>query len=173
MEKKWIIGVVVVVLILLLGYILTLSSKNISETATENYIENAIESQGGGKADVDLDNNNYSIETEEGSFTTGEAVTLPDNFPSDVFVHEGKLLSVMTTNDASVYILIETEVPVAEVKKTYLEKLTADGWEQSGTMDFGDTASILGKKGERELSVMINKNEEGVTNIALTLVEGQ
>lgn len=173
MEKKWIIVAGVGILIIALSYFVMSPSDKIAEEMSENYIENAIENQSGGNVDVNLDDNSYSIETEEGSFKTGEDVTLPADFPGDVYVHEGKLLSVMETSDQAIYISIETDKSPTQVKETYIEKFKADGWEQTGTMDFGDTASIIGKKGERELSVVINRSTEGITNIALTVVQGQ
>lgn len=170
MEKKWIIiGIVGVVLVVFsLSFVFSPSEKMAGEM-TERYIENAIEKEMGGAVDIDVDNISFKMETEEGTYESGDNVSLPDNFPSDVYVYEGKILAVFETGDTSTMVSIETDAKPSDVKEMYIEKMKADGWEQTGTMDFGSDASLLGEKGTRALSVIISGNETGGTNIALTV----
>lgn len=53
--------------------------------ATESGIEKLVESQGGGDVDVDLDGDDgVSIQTEDGSFSSGATTELPQEWPGDV-----------------------------------------------------------------------------------------
>lgn len=169
-NKKWIIIAVVVLLIIALGYIFSPSDK-IAEEMAENYMEKTLEQQGGGDVDINVDDGSFKMETEDGTIETGGDVALPDNFPSDVYVYEGKLLTVMQLASNNTLVSIETKDSPAEVKDAYVEKMEADGWTQTGLMDFGTTVSILGEKGTRTLSVTIGKEEGEMTTIALNLSE--
>jgi len=53
--------------------------------ATETGLENVIESETGGDVDVDLDGDDgVSIQTEDGSFSSGATTELPEEWPGDV-----------------------------------------------------------------------------------------
>lgn len=170
MEKKWIIVGVVVLALITLMYFFS-PSERFAENMSEKYIEQAIERETGGTVDVDYNNSNVTVETEEGSFSSGNDVKLPEDFPSDVYVFGGKLLSVIKTNEDAVMISIETDKTPAEVKAAYEEKLKSDGWELTGTMDFGDSVSLIGKKGTRTISVVISTDGSGKTNIVLSVAQ--
>jgi hypothetical protein len=146
-------------------------SQKASEKASEKLAETAIEKSTGGKANVDISGKNVSVDTKEGSMQTGENISLPADFPSDVYVYEGSIKTAITSNDPKGYtVSIETDKPLADIKAAYEQKIVADGWEKTGTMDFGETASVMGKKGNRNLSVMISKGSDK-TAIVLTVVE--
>lgn len=170
-ETKWIILGSIVLLALAGVYIFMPSP---SEKMAENYIEKAIEKETGGTVDVDYSNDSVNIETQDGSFKSGENVTLPSDFPSDVYVVEGKLLSVVTTGEKNIMVSIETKKTPAEVKTLYQDEMASDGWEIAGVMDFGDTASLMGKKDTRDLSVVVSADESSdLTNVVLTVATNE
>ncbi len=167
--NKWvIIGAVVIGAIVLVTYFSP--SNRMSEKVAEEYAEKIIEQETGGAVDLDYssDSGDITIETQDGSFSSGENVTLPSDFPSDVYVMKGKLLSVMQTNDKGVTLSLETNESPATIKELYKEKLAADGWEITGVMDFGNTASVTGHKDERDASIIIS-SEENVTTVVITV----
>src|SRR3989339_449967 len=63
-------------------------SEKVIEKVNENVIEKAIEDSMGGNTEVDLNEGNINIETENGTMQAGQDVSLPDNFPSDVYENE-------------------------------------------------------------------------------------
>lgn len=59
---------------------------SIAENLTEEVAERALEAEGSGNVELDLDNDNggISVETSEGSFSVGGARELPDTFPTEI-----------------------------------------------------------------------------------------
>jgi hypothetical protein len=146
-------------------------AQTISEKASEKIAEKAIEKSSGGKADVDINKNNVSVNTEEGSMQAGENVKLPEDFPKDVFVFEGKINTAIKSNDKNGYtISIESDKPIGEIKTAYEEKLKADGWKITGTMDFGTSVSVVAEKDNRNVSVMIGSDNEK-SSIVLSVMD--
>jgi hypothetical protein len=170
MGKKFFITAMVLILPIFLSACMSPKQK-ISEKAAENIAEKALEKSTGGKANVDINQGNVSVDTKEGSMKTGENVSLPADFPSDVYVYEGSIKSVITNNEQNGFnVTIETDKPIAEVKAAYMDKIVSGGWEKTGTMDVGDTISIGAKKDNRSLSVMISSSD-GKTMIILGVYE--
>ncbi|MCU0679487.1 MAG: hypothetical protein MUC28_03535 [Planctomycetes bacterium] len=163
------------IMLLAAGLALTLSAcGSPSKQASERIAEKAIEDATGGQADVDINNNEVNVETEEGSFRAGEEVDLPADFPSDVYVYGGTIKAVITNNNPKGHtVSIETADEAAKVKTAYEEKMREGNWDITGTMDFGGTISLAGQKGDRNLSVMIGQNEETTTIVLTTSEESQ
>jgi tRNA U38,U39,U40 pseudouridine synthase TruA len=135
MEKKWIIIGIVGVVLVVLSFVFSPSEK-MAEEMTENYIENAIEKEMDGAVDIDVNDNSFKMETKDGSYQSGDNVTLPDNFPSDVYVYEGKILAVFENNDTSTMVSIETDAKPSDVKEVYIEKMKEAATYLLGTHDF-------------------------------------
>lgn len=134
-------------------------AQKVSEKASEKIAEKALENATGGNADVDINGENVTVNTKEGNVQVGEQVSLPADFPNDVYVFEGIIKAVATNNDPKGYtVSVETDKAIADVKAAYEKKIVEDGWEKTGTMDFGESASISGKKDSRTLSVIIGKS---------------
>ena len=167
--------------ILMAGFVLALAlslsaclspAEKVSEKVGESMAEKALENATGGQADVDVDGENVTIKTDEGSFEAGENVKLPDDFPSDVHVYDGKLLGVIRTSENNGFTLtIETADALSAVKAVYEEKMREAGWKTVGSMDFGTSASLGGEKENRMLSVMIGEADAGKTSVILTVAE--
>lgn len=71
------------------------SAEDLVERAAERSIENAA----GGEADIDFDadSGSFSVDTEEGSFSTG--TSLPDDFPDDIPLVDGEVMSAASADD--------------------------------------------------------------------------
>jgi hypothetical protein len=146
-------------------------AQKVSETASEKIAEKAIENATGGQADVDISGKNVNVNTKEGSVQTGEQISLPADFPKDVYVYEGTIKAVITNNTPKGYtVSVETDKTIADVKAAYEKRIVEDGWEKTGLMDFGESASISGTKDKRTLSVMIGKSGDK-TSIVLGVSE--
>lgn len=153
--------------------ILTLAGcgKSISQKAGELTAEKMIEAQSGGKANVDIDRNNVKIETEQGKFESGENVKLPSNFPADIYIIDGTI-KVAVTDQAGEgqTVSIETDKSVEEVSALYQEKLKSFGWEIAGTMNFGESATIVAEKDNRSVSVVVIRSDDKTT-VSITVTK--
>jgi hypothetical protein len=146
-------------------------AEKFSEKASEKMAEKAIENAVGGNADVDVNGDNVNVNTKEGNVQVGEKISLPADFPKDVYVYEGTIKAVISNNSPKGYtVSIETDKAIADIKAAYEKKIVEDGWENTGVMDFGDSASISGKKDNRMISVMIGKSDDK-TSIVLGVNE--
>ncbi|MFA6394232.1 MAG: hypothetical protein WCW25_05215 [Patescibacteria group bacterium] len=151
--------------------ILSGCGKSASELAGERAAEKSIENQLGGQADVDINNGNIKVESEQGNIETGDSVKLPDDFPSDVYVIDGKII-VATSNQAekSFMLSIDATTGLEEAYSVYQEKFKAAGWQLTGTMNFGDSASVVAEKDKRAASIYLSRNGDK-TNVVVGVAE--
>jgi hypothetical protein len=139
---------------------LTGCGKSISQMASEKIAEKAIEAGTGGKAKVDVNNKGVKMETKDGNIETGDDVKSPANFPSDVFVIDGKIkAAIVDTASDNFSLTIETDKSMSNASVLYQDKLKADGWKITGTMNFGESASVIAEKDTRNISVMFTKSD--------------
>lgn len=146
-------------IILSLGLILasTLFLAGCGEKAAEKIIEDSTN----GAAEVDIDGDSVTVNTNAGTWTAGEDVSLPASFPSDIHVIEGTIKAATTITEGEVYsVSILTDKSVAEAKAEYDEELVKDGWTETISMNFGDVVSIGADKDDRTLNISIGEDEE-------------
>jgi type II secretory pathway pseudopilin PulG len=139
-----------------------------AEKAQEQAIESAIESQSGGKADVEVNEGNINIESDEGSFSmkTG-AKTWPSDIPASVTQPTGGAIAgVMTTetDEGNSWTVQYTGIPVTELDR-YRDDLKAKGF-QTGIMKTDEGGMVTGQKDK--LSIMLQLGGDGGV---LTVVE--
>ena len=145
-----------------------------SENAVEDAMEQQIEEETGGDANVDIDGDAVRIETDDGTFETGSA-SLPENWPEDVSVYpEGKVTysAVMnpSTGDSGMAFVITTNDSVEDVTDYYKDQLPADGWTMEAAMEAGTMVVLGGSKGERKVSLMITGSEDQ-TSVTVSVQE--
>lgn len=143
---------------------------SVSEKVGQEIAEKAIESSTGGQADVDINaDGGATIETAEGKFQSGDDLSLPSDWPSDVYVIDGKVKAVIAGKEGSgTTISIEADGAIKDIAATYKNELESDGWKISGTMDFGTSASVIAEKDDRNVSVMIGEGDEK-TSVVLSI----
>src|SRR5690349_1717268 len=71
-----------------------------SENAGEKIAEEAMESAGGGDVDVDIDDDQVTIEGEEGTIKVGTG-DVPDSFPDELTIAEGEVISSVDTPEGA------------------------------------------------------------------------
>lgn len=131
---------------------------------TEEAIETSIEKATNGAVDVDIDDETITVNTNAGSFSAGEEVDLPDNFPSDIHVIDGTIKMVSETPEIEGFsVSIETSKSVSAAKTEYEEELVDDGWTITGTLDFTETVSLMAEKDNRTVTVTIMEVDGVVT----------
>ncbi len=138
--------------------------KSVSQTVGEKAAEKIIENRMGGKANVDVDNGNVKINTAGGNLETGSNVKLPADFPSDVYIIDGNIVTAMSDQaNKGFTISIEINKSLEEASSIYQAELKKQGWNITGTMNFGDSASVIAEKVNRTASVFISKSADKTT----------
>lgn len=164
-KKQYYLLASVLVLVVLTGF-------GCTKTATEKSLEKSVENATNGTADVDIKNNSVTINTNGSSWQTGEQVSLPSGFPTDVYVVDGTIKSAVTTVAGQAYILsIQTTKTVSEVKSLYETELVADGWTITANATIEGSASLLADKGNRSVTVGISPNTDGTTVVGVTTMQ--
>ncbi len=144
-----------------------------TESLTEKQIEKDLEKSLGGNSEVDLNNGAINLQTAEGSLQVGGEINLPDGFPSDVYILDGKILSAMQNFGANGYqVIVSTNKSIAEAQTLYNEKIKKDGWNIQNTMNLGTSFIVSAVKDTRTLSVSIGDGDEvGVVSIIVTVTD--
>jgi len=142
------------------------------EETGETIIEKAIESETGGNAEVDIEENSFRLKTEEGemSMTAGDSVKLPDDFPEDVYLYKGADLNMAMEFPEAVNLTFETKDDMEKVSQAYLNEMLKKGWGKEMSMDMGGRKMMVFKKDDRTANVSIASDEE-MTQIALTVAK--
>lgn len=163
--KKY-IGLSLILLVVLV--ISGCGSKYVAEKAVENQLENAF----GDNLNVDVDGDYVTIEGEDGlSIQTGEDVKLPEDFPKDVYVPEGNIMSVMKNIMGEGYsITLQTDEDMEVIYEDYKKELADEDWDETFTSNMGEIMMYSATKDERSLSLSISK-EDGKTMVVLNLVQ--
>lgn len=141
----------------------------------ENKMEKELEKNLGGKADVDMNNGGVKIETEQGSIQVGGEVSLPKDFPTDIYVIDGKLVSAMkNVMGAGFQVAVQSNLSMQEIKSMYQIKLKEQGWVITNVSDLPNGTMVSGQKGKRQVVVAagIEENVEGIM-VMITSIEEQ
>ena len=158
---------VVVASLLVLGG--TGCGKSPSQYAAERVAEKAIEKQTGGQVKIDTGNKTVKYDTNQATYQGGENVQLPSEFPKDVYVPEGKLVSaIVNKQNGLVTISLENPIKAQDLAKMVENKLKSDGWKIVTNMNFGDTYSYIAEKDTRQTSVMLGGNGN-MTNTVISV----
>jgi len=131
------------------------------EGVAENQIERAIEDELGESADVEIDDDSFTVDTEEGSISAG-AGSVPEDFPADVPLVEGEVAFAQRLESAdgtgwSVIITTSGDpTSVAEQIRTDLETngFTVDEASQFGG-EGGEGGTVLGEKDDLTAFILV------------------
>ncbi len=142
------------------------------KTVTEKMLEGNLEDSLGQNVDVDLDNGAVRIEGEDGStFEVNEGgVSLPADFPEDVYVVEGTIISAMKNVMGQGHqITISNKKSVAEIKAEYEEELVKEGWEVNQSIATGGMVMLGATKDGRNVSISASVDPDDDTNTMVVL----
>jgi hypothetical protein len=146
--------------------------EKVEEKAAEKIIEKVIESNMDGNAEVDIKENSFRIQTEEGEMkmTSGDSVKLPADFPEDVFLYKGAKLNAAMELPEGFNLMFQTKDDPSKVSETYLEEMEKKKWAKEMSMDMGEQKMMMFKKGERMVNLSIAPHEE-MTQITLSVAK--
>lgn len=160
MKKYFLVSIIIMLVVFTAG-----CGNKIVEKSIENNLGQKI------NGDVDLTDNGFKMETEQGTLQAGENTKLPEDFPKDVSIIEGKLLTAYKdkANDGFV-VSIETNKDVSEVKKFYKENLENNGWQIVLDLSQEDVVSFMGQKDQQTIMVGAEKKDD---KVIVTLIVGK
>ena len=159
--------------------------KQSQETLTEKLIEKSLSRDGvaakvdlsggtmkftstdaeGRKSDVVIGGDAVKVFTEEGTatYSSGENVTIPADFPKDVFRYpEAKPLAAMSS--AGTFMLnLKTSDALEKVGQRYKSEMTAAGWKEVSAFTSAESWMVNFGKDKREVGVILGKEDESTT----------
>ena len=160
--------------IAILGIILSSSlilsgcGQKIAELGAEKAAERALENSLGGKANVDINGKTMEINTENGSIKSGENISLPGEFPGDVYIIDGRVITYVDNMPGQKYaVSIVTTKSIADAGNIYETKLKEAGWKITASMRAEGTVVLGAKKDDRNLSIIIGASDKGESMVTL------
>lgn len=142
-------------------------SEKVSEKATEKILE-----QGAGKdSKVDISNGgkDVTIKSEDGEFSTGSHVKLPDSFPAAVPTPEGAKLATAIASGGD-FTLGYAVASWTDAIAAYRSQLTGAGFTETASYELGDGATYSFSGPGYEVSVTATKDsitDEGKDSLAV------
>ncbi|HRW36889.1 MAG: hypothetical protein KDB04_09120 [Acidimicrobiales bacterium] len=143
-----------------------------ADKVAEKATEKAIESQTGGNVDLDADDGSFTIETDEGTYSSGTGKA-PDSWPDDVPLPDGLEVQVGTesdTADGRLVSIIGTVSSTPDEVLADMKDALAD-WEISDevtvTGSQGATTSAQFERDGRRVTFTATAGDDGVTAITL------
>ena len=119
-----------------------------------------------GKVKVEQKGDTAKVEvtTKDGKATmtaSDKGVAIPDTFPKDVPIPKGAVAKLNMTQGKTEILHLHVAGSMADVAKEYQEKLKGEGWAIESSMNMGEASMIQAKKGSRECTAMVTKDDTG------------
>ncbi len=148
------------------------NDEKVADKTSEEIAEKIIESATGNKVDVNKNGETGSV-TIKGD--NGEEVTIssngndiPDDFPSDIYLPEGKISSVGTINSEEgdiITIVLNVKESTDKIAEKILKKMKANGWKSEMNMTTGEGGLQMYSKDDNSLTVTIG-SENNKTQVS-------
>lgn len=128
-------------------------------------------SAGNVNATVDVGTNSATMNINGTTLNAGDKVSLPSDFPSDVYVIDGTIKTAVTTPNVGHTVALTTPKTLNEAKTLYEQKLADNGWTvtTSGIVE-QHSAAIIATKDTRTTTVAIS-DAEGTTAVTLGVMQ--
>ena len=148
---------------------LLLAGFGCGQRVAERAIENSIERETGGNANVDVSNGGVRVETKDGSFQAGAGAGLPSDWPSDVPLMPGAQVQYSGTSnkDKGSGVVFTTTKTLDEVVAFYRDQLTASGWTVQSSGAIANFTALTATKGEVGLSFAVQAAAPGQTTVTI------
>ncbi|HEX7456623.1 MAG TPA: hypothetical protein VF303_04130 [Candidatus Nanoarchaeia archaeon] len=151
-----------VIIIVIIGAVLVVLGGGVyfaNRFFTEEAAETTIEKATGGKVDIQDEGEKVSIETDEGKLTIGQD-KVPSGFPSDITVYSGSEIAATAETDTDVSLQLKTPDSVSKVFEFYKDDLASNGWTQTSTASYQDSAIISAEKSGKQVIITVAVSEE-------------
>jgi len=163
--KRIIVRIAVALFVVSLALSLV-ACQSIAEKATEAAVERAT------GAKIDNGGEQITIQGEDGSeFTASSDGELPDGFPSEVPVHDGRIVSSMKA-DNGFSIAIEADAGIDDVLEWHKKEFADGGWTVVNEMKIDDGGAIGAEKGDMTVQVTVGVASDDANKSTITLFTG-
>lgn len=141
--------------------------------ASEAIAEQAIEQASGDKVDIEQNGDTVNIKTEQGEMKiataqAGGSVTLPADFPGDVFLPEQRTVSSAMDMGGMKAVNIATATALAQVSADVEKSMQGQGWKREMSMQTSaDSSTLIYSKDKRQAVYQMMKAEDGGTQLAV------
>lgn len=149
---------------------------NAVDGLAEGAVERAIENELGASADVSIDDDSFTVDTEDGSITAG-AGSLPEDFPADVPLVDGEVSfsqRLETADGLGWTVVITSPVEPAATVEQVRNDLQANGFTVDDATEFnaGDDAggTIIAERDDLSVLVVVGGDGTG-TAVSYTVSE--
>lgn len=149
------------------------NDESISEKASEKLSEKIIENATGNKVDIDVDKDgdkgSLTIKGDNGEEITisSEGKDIPDNFPSDIYLIDGEIVSVGTVNSTDgdiITVVKSTDASLEDTGSKITKEMKAEGWKSEMNMTTADGGMQMYSKDDNSVTVTLGK-EDGKTQV--------
>ena len=149
-----------------LGAALLLILSACTDAPGEAAAEAALAAAGAQDVEVDEYDESISYRTDEGevTITGGEAATLPDDFPGDVFLPGDYVVESTLAMNADLFIGLAVEEDVPALYAAARESMAGHGWtETMAALENNENGLLTFEKDDRSAVVSLSRGEEGTT----------
>jgi len=148
-------------------------SEQISQTVAEKATEEAIEHDQGGDANVNLQEGNFSLKTDKGSFSVQSGSTLPAGFPSDIPLYPGATVTSsaasQTPEGAGFLVTADSTDTPDKIIAFYKDKL-ASGFQSKADMNMNGQLMLVYQSADEKRSVQLTATPQGTgSQMSLTV----
>lgn len=107
---------------------------------SEKLIEKSLRNSGAKDAKVDLSKGKMTVKTAEGvtELSSGESVSLPADFPKDVFVLKDAKIQTAMKSPQGFMVQMKVGQSMGKIAESYSAEMKALGWEQEAAVDMGE-----------------------------------
>lgn len=152
-------------------------SDKVTDKTAETLVEKSLETATGSKVDVNTNNGDVSIQTQEGSASYNSSQKLSDDFPTTVPVYtnqdiKGNLRTSNADNEISWMVTAVSKDSTSTVSQFFKDKMA--GWANLTTYDYNGLSTISGDQGNIKLVVTVSPetDEAGyATRITYSVVQ--
>jgi hypothetical protein len=142
------------VLVALAGLVSACGGDDAGEKAGEKIAEKALEDAGTAGADVDIDGDNVTIESDEGTVKVGTG-DVPESFPSDLSIPDGDITASVDSPQGAM-LTIDVEDPAAAFDEAVAD-LEANGWTRVMVTDAEGTKMAQYSKGTDSATLLADE----------------
>lgn len=141
--------------------------------AGEASAEKAIEHASGDKVDLHQEGDTVGIHSEQGEMTVAAAedrgsVSLPADFPSDVFLPDQRTVSSAMDMGGMKAVNLATPDSLAQVSADVEKTMQAQGWKRDISMQpSADSSTLIYSKDKRQTVYQLIKSGNGGTQVAV------
>jgi hypothetical protein len=141
-----------------------------NEKASEKLIEKSLRNSGAKGAQVDLSKGKMTVKTDEGEMelSTGEAASIPADFPKDVCTIKGAKIQMAMKTPQGFMLQMKVDRAMGEIAESYGTEMKAQGWAQETSMDMGEMNSRVFKKEKSQVALVVTK-DGAASDVMLTL----